>query len=324
MGSDLGDRLIDVWHDQRVYNDRVKKLQDRSSTDWLTTYLLGIVSEAGDLLDAFSWKQHRPSRRLSPQDLANIRVEVVDLFKYVMCLAQEVGMDLEELLYLVDEKGKFLDFQLDSDFQTQYPLNRPILICDLDGTIADFRTAFVDFLTVEGSIPGTPLNLMRNSPTIHMDVASRVGFDAYHALKTTFEVKGGYAELTPLQEMVQVVERLQQDITVVFFTARPTELKRVRQDTWEWLRFHGLKPKTLFFGKFERILWAATMRDKGYTVWLLDDDPEVLQRAVNSGIPVIAVKQPYNEDLIKSLGIASVDPEWDSSLIEEEMRGSIR
>lgn len=313
----MEDKLARIWEEQQQYNGQVKKLQDRSQVEWIQTYLLGVVSEGGDLLDAFSWKRHRPSQDLTEANRQNMLTEVGDMFKYVMCLAQAAGIELQQLLDEVDSKGKFLQFQLQGDF-TELPEGRPLLVCDLDGTVADFRISFSEF--VERQIPEFEAARLASSPTIHMDIAGSIGFDAYHALKSQWEAGGGYGLLPPLGNMVENLLELQRTHSLVFFTARPTGLKRVRQDTWRWLMAQELRPDRLFFSKFERIVWCASMRGKDFKVILLDDDPEILERAVSTGIPTVAVRHSYNAGVIKAFNIPFVDP-WGG---QEELSGQIQ
>lgn len=311
----LGEQFLQIWHDQALYNDRVKQLQMRTQVEWVQTYLLGLLSEAGDLLDAFSWKRHRPAYDLTAVNRQNMRTEVADLFKYVMCLAQIAGISLPELLDEAESKGKFLHFQLMGDFLTSLPTDRPVLVFDLDGTLADFRTSFAGF--VAERVPSFDPQDLAFSPTIHMDIAGKLGFDAYHTLKSDWEARGGYGELPAIEGMVEAAKALQETNSMVYFTARPTGLKRVQQDTWRWLLRQDLRPDRLFLGKFERIVWAASMRGKGYDVVLVDDDPEVLERAVTSGVPIVAVQQPYNLELVESLGIPVVSLEGDAPTVQK-------
>lgn len=286
----------DLWHRlwlaQRSYNDRIRREQidaEDQRTYWSKQYLLGLVSEVDEVLNSMSWKRHRrQDPKLAQQ---NIGLEIADLLKYVISLAEIWDISPDRLVELALDKSDTLQRMLDME-QTPLPLSDArYLICDLDGTIADWRQSFIRWATDRG------VYFRRPDPeeTLMLDVDCGLPYDQYNELKQLFELEGGYANLIPYKDGVETVKAMQRDgVYLVVYTARPGQrLKQIWHETYFWLEKHGIRPDYLTIGAEARLIHTLSLWRRNDVV-MFEDNPELMLRAANSGIPVFARLKPYN------------------------------
>lgn len=279
-------KLKDIWKQQFDYNERVKRRQQRSPAEWMEVYILGLMSECGQLLEAMRWKKHRLQsiEEFGP----NVPDELADITKYVISMWQLIGYKPEEMLEQLYRKGMLLDSIFTQEFETD--LNTNVVIFDIDNVLADTQTALAKFFELEN------FDWDRLRSSIHLDLAISQPFDSYRLLKNRFEQGGGYADLNPMYDLVELFQELhEQGFSIVCYTARPvTNFKRIREDTFNWFWQHGVKPDLIRFGREDRISWAAQLIRRGHNVILVDDDPNIAIRAGINQVPIIVPDRTYN------------------------------
>lgn len=279
--SNLGDMLAKVWRQQQHYNDQVKQRQQRSGAEWAQTYILGMVSELGELLTAMRWKQHRLE---TLADFGpNVKEELVDLTKYIFSFWQLLGYTPKEMLNAVYEKGLYLDKVFQQDFENV--LGNRVALLDVDNVLANLDAALVPFMAKY--LADDKLRVA--DPDIHLDVMYGWEFERYREAKNLFETKGGYRTLEPVYHLQTLFTALNdQGFSIVTYTARPvTVFRKIRLDTFQWFLDHGVMPDELRFGRDERISYACQLQATGRTVVLVDDNAGTVKRAQISGIPCV-------------------------------------
>jgi hypothetical protein len=176
------------------------------------------------------------------------------------------------------------------------PRGSKVLICDIDGTLGDWRKTFIDWLKMKGE--NSPLDDPATS--LMMDTDLSMQYTKYNDLKKEFERTGGYRRIYPYEDVIRVVREMQDtedDFYLIVITARPAdEYKRIWDDTWFWLHSVGLNPRELHIGAEPRILMANSLKDLSNVI-MFEDNPGLALRAASMGIPVFIKKQPYNKEL---------------------------
>lgn len=302
-----GQLLFDIWEQQRSYNEVVKAIENRPETNWAEVYLLGLIGEVNEVLEVTHWKRHK--KHSGEPIRENIADELVDLTKYVLCLWQEYGFALEDLLNAVWEKGEVLAQTVRHQFYP--PDSRDILVTDLDGTVADFRTGFAKWLSLHNIEAG-------ETQSLSVDLDTGVSYEMYNSIKSEFEASGGYATLPPYEDAVEMIRNEQKLGTyILVVTARPqNDIRRIRADTMEWLHSHDIAPDCVIFGRDERLVQLLELRGRSQ-VCMLEDDPTLALRAANSGISVMLRHQPYNEhvthDNVTRYGVFPRFVKWEES-----------
>ena len=86
----------------------------------LNDYIMAAANELEELRDCTYWKhwckEAREGRRHELHDLQNARVEVIDLFFFVISMAQCVGLSAAEVLDLYKQKLKVNHDRQDRDY----------------------------------------------------------------------------------------------------------------------------------------------------------------------------------------------------------------
>ncbi len=101
---DKFDELFDL---QEKLNERigvsVKKLSDEEQAQWLLNYTRAIQQETAELIDSVPWKWWA---RYQEFDKQNARVEIVDLFHFLISAAQVMGMSADDVYQAYLKKNK--------------------------------------------------------------------------------------------------------------------------------------------------------------------------------------------------------------------------
>ncbi|HOX57041.1 MAG TPA: dUTPase [Candidatus Paceibacterota bacterium] len=92
------DQLHELFRMQRALNERIGVRTEGMSTEektrWLLNYCRAMSQEIAELTDSVPWKWWAKYQKFDEQ---NARVEVVDLFHFLISLAQVLGMSAEDV-----------------------------------------------------------------------------------------------------------------------------------------------------------------------------------------------------------------------------------
>jgi dimeric dUTPase (all-alpha-NTP-PPase superfamily) len=92
------DQLRELFRMQQALNERIgvqtAGMSDEDKTKWVLNYCRAMSQEIAELTDSVPWKWWAKYQQL---DLQNARVEVVDLFHFLISLAQVLGMSADDV-----------------------------------------------------------------------------------------------------------------------------------------------------------------------------------------------------------------------------------
>jgi len=92
------DQLRELFRMQAALNHRIgvttSGLSDEDKTRWVLNYCRAMNQEIAELTDSVPWKWWAKYQKLDEQ---NARVEVVDLFHFLISLAQVLGMSADDV-----------------------------------------------------------------------------------------------------------------------------------------------------------------------------------------------------------------------------------
>lgn len=95
---DKPDQLRELWRLQKALNDRigvrVETMNEQERIQWILNYCRAMSQEIAELTDSVPWKWWARYQKFDPQ---NARVEVVDLFHFLVSLAQVLGMSADDV-----------------------------------------------------------------------------------------------------------------------------------------------------------------------------------------------------------------------------------
>jgi dimeric dUTPase (all-alpha-NTP-PPase superfamily) len=92
------DQLRDLFRMQQALNERIgvrtDGMSDEEKTKWVLNYCRAMSQELAELTDSVPWKWWAKYQKFDQQ---NARVEVVDLFHFLISLAQTLGMSADDV-----------------------------------------------------------------------------------------------------------------------------------------------------------------------------------------------------------------------------------
>lgn len=111
------DLLKDMFEKQAELNRRigvdVEALSESERATWVLNYCRALSQETAELTDSVPWKWWAKYQTFDRQ---NARVEVVDLFHFLISLAQVLGMSAEDVHRAYCEKNKVNHDRQDSGY----------------------------------------------------------------------------------------------------------------------------------------------------------------------------------------------------------------
>lgn len=101
------DQLRELFRMQKALNERIgvklDDLSDEEKTTWVLNYTRAMTQELAELTDSVPWKWWAKYQKLDEQ---NARVEVVDLFHFLISLAQVLGMSADDVFQAYVKKNE--------------------------------------------------------------------------------------------------------------------------------------------------------------------------------------------------------------------------
>jgi dimeric dUTPase (all-alpha-NTP-PPase superfamily) len=101
------DRLQAIFRMQEALNERIgvrlAGLDEVEQTRWVLNYARAMQQELAELVDSVPWKWWAKYQKF---DLQNARVEVIDLFHFLVSLARTLGMSADDVFDAYVKKNK--------------------------------------------------------------------------------------------------------------------------------------------------------------------------------------------------------------------------
>lgn len=101
------DHLGEIFRMQEELNRRIgvemKGMSQEEKTKWVLNYTRAMTQELAELTDSVPWKWWAKYQKFDEQ---NARVEIVDLFHFLISLAQVLGMDANDVYQAYVKKNK--------------------------------------------------------------------------------------------------------------------------------------------------------------------------------------------------------------------------
>lgn len=101
------DKLQRIFEMQEELNARIgvdlKDIDEQEQTKWVLNYSRAMQQEMAELIDSVPWKWWAKYQAFDKQ---NARVEVIDLFHFLISLAQTLGMSADDVYDAYQAKNK--------------------------------------------------------------------------------------------------------------------------------------------------------------------------------------------------------------------------
>ncbi len=107
MSAPAPDKLNELFRMQAALNSRIgvdmATLDEEGKTKWLLNYTRAMSQEIAELNDSVPWKWWAKYQKFDEQ---NARVEVVDLFHFLISVAQVLGMSADDVFAAYVKKNE--------------------------------------------------------------------------------------------------------------------------------------------------------------------------------------------------------------------------
>ena len=111
------DKLTQIFEMQEELNSRIgvnlRDIDDDEKTKWILNYTRAMQQELAELTDSVPWKWWAKDQEFDHQ---NAKVEVVDLFHFLVSLAQTLGMTADDVFNAYIAKNKVNHERQDSGY----------------------------------------------------------------------------------------------------------------------------------------------------------------------------------------------------------------
>jgi dimeric dUTPase (all-alpha-NTP-PPase superfamily) len=111
------DKLAEIFRMQEALNERIgvrlRGIDDAEKTKWVLNYTRAMQQELAELIDSVPWKWWAKYQKFDEQ---NARVEVVDLFHFLISIAQALGMSADDVNDAYVKKNKVNHERQDSGY----------------------------------------------------------------------------------------------------------------------------------------------------------------------------------------------------------------
>ena len=105
--STTPDQLRELFRMQKALNERIgvftDQMDEAEKTKWILNYTRAMSQELAELTDSVPWKWWAKYQNFDAQ---NARVEVVDLFHFLISLSQVLGMSADDLFNAYVKKNE--------------------------------------------------------------------------------------------------------------------------------------------------------------------------------------------------------------------------
>ena len=116
------DRLEQIFEMQSALNKRIGietvGMTQEQKVQWVLNYTRALQQESAELVDSVPWKWWANYQKYDEQ---NARVEVVDMFHFLISIAQVLGMSAEDVYQAYVAKNKINHQRQDSGYVVKDP-----------------------------------------------------------------------------------------------------------------------------------------------------------------------------------------------------------
>jgi dimeric dUTPase (all-alpha-NTP-PPase superfamily) len=111
------DKLEEIFHMQEALNQRIgvdtRGMSEADKAKWVLNYTRAMQQEIAELIDSVPWKWWAKYQKFDEQ---NARVEIIDLFHFLISAAQVMGMSAEDVYQAYLKKNQINHQRQDSGY----------------------------------------------------------------------------------------------------------------------------------------------------------------------------------------------------------------
>ena len=120
LDTELMDKMDEIFNLQEKLNTRIgvnmNEMNEDDRAKWILNYIRAMQQELAELTDSVPWKWWAKYQEFDKQ---NARVEIVDLFHFLISLAQVMGMSADDVYEAYLKKNKVNHNRQDSGYSSK-------------------------------------------------------------------------------------------------------------------------------------------------------------------------------------------------------------
>jgi uncharacterized HAD superfamily protein len=175
---------------------------------------------------------------------------------------------------------------------------------DIDGVLALYVRGFLNYYNNKNGTTFTPGDV-----TGRIASTLQCSFDEYINIAHEFMGKNEFSSIEPMKYSRMILKMLSEKYDLHIITARSDRFESV---TRQWLfehygkSFHSVNFCNFYGGSTEKRIKSQIMKELGIDV-LIEDEMENILDVSGSGIPVIAIRAPWNKEVYQSFLVNPVN-----------------
>lgn len=298
MIRDDDDRLDVMWKMQRDYASQFYDVDDMTleeKENKTRELALALHHDVSQLVSSMNFRRHRTGRRSDRHDdMSHDKTiyDVVDIVRYAMAIANLHGFDSYDFEQAWISKDAYLRDRLYLDSHT-WDGESPVLICDIDDVLADFRVDFARWIFDTKNVVVDP----NSREYFFIEELSESGYSTL-GLYDEFVADRQISKLTPNTCIVNIINELyEQGVWIYLITARPYDNPLCRYDTYDWLRGRVKYDDISFTSDKLAHILKTDYHTSGKILAAIEDGPQHVTAYASHGIRTYVPKRSYNESV---------------------------
>lgn len=301
--------FFDLWESQKAQQFELGLAPDGLSymekRGVLSDLLLSLHEEVGELQRAATpgYKRHLLNSNYV-LDHHNVALEVVDVLKMLMAIAQMLGLEAHEVTDAFVEKTKVVKAM--SEGERSAVRESTVLCVDMDDVICDMAQWHLEEMHVRGALdPGGERHA------------------AEEEWKDKWFRSGRFRDVPPVEGAVEALREVQSwGWKIVIVTARPqSKYRRIHADTLHWFEKHGFQPDLILFGK-DKVELVHTHLNPAWPVAFVEDHERNARALSAAGIEVLLFDRPKNRKMEFTYGVSRVYS-WEEILVRLKRKRNV-
>lgn len=288
----MADRLVEIWQvqqeQQRELGMDPRHMSDVDRRRITSDLVLQLHEEASELGRIAS--THKRHLLAAPHiDPGNVALEVADILKVTLVLAQLHGLSVAEVVEAFYKKTRVVRSRADGERMRLQSTTR-LLCVDMDDVISDLGSWGKQLAEYKaGREPGKQV------------------WDILEAHKDEFYKHGRFREMPPIEDAPESLRALKaRGWTIVIVTARPQwQYKRLYSDTLEWLDTHEVPHDHVLFNK-DKVEAVHMHLAPAWPRAFVEDHERNARALADAGIPVLLFDRPHNQGVADANNLTRV------------------
>ena len=272
---------------QAEYQKHLRAITDENRADEMRKLCLALHSEVTDLSRCINIRPHGEDTSVNRD---RILYDAVDVLRYTVAILNNWGFSSQDLSRAYEEKDAYLSVSHKFD-QNVYD-GRPVVICDMDDVLTEFRECYYKWCEVTYGVIADP----QSTQYYMVDELRESGVNPEAAFRR-FISEGGMYDLDYVPGAIRMIQQLSDDgFWVHIVTARPDEDPACKYSTYMWLHEMGIACHKLSFTP-EKYRWLVQSGYGDKVVCAIDDSSKHAAEYLKHGVHVLCPRKTYNADL---------------------------